>query len=100
MLSYEFTANAVRNASMMGYAVMGPNSPGTTVAMEGRSFAAMNPCQRHRPSHGALQKGRGSFARHWTRWADENHVPMPFRRGIPVRGDALGDSLLILPPMA
>jgi hypothetical protein len=52
------------------------------------------PWRRMRPSHSAHPMGSGAhasdyFDRHPTRWGDKL-VPIPFGRGIPFRGDALG----------
>lgn len=43
---------------------------------------------RHRPSHLAT-----GWRSHWNNGPIDNRVPMPFGRGVPMRADAIGDSI-------
>jgi hypothetical protein len=90
MLNMEVKVGPIRSAGVVGLRVVGA-APASALNMTTRSYAAVNPAFRHRPSHDA----RG-FRRHRTGWSDEIQVPMPFRRGIPFRGDALGDTLTVI----
>lgn len=77
----------------------GPQQAGSTfglltLAKFGSVFYGFNvyflPTLRERPSHSA-----SGFRRHWNNNVD-HIVPMPFTRGIPMRGDALGNSVQFL----